>query len=91
MATESGTGLAFDSGSLSPLDGFGIGLAAVTGLVHIRLFFRPPSTPLSIAWLLAGIGFFGAIVLVLIGYRRRLLYLIGIFYTGLQIALFFYI
>lgn len=77
--------------SLTALDGFAIGLTATTGLVHLRLFFKMPSTVLGISWLLAGLGFFGAIVLAVLGYRRRLLYLAGIPYTGAQIILYFYL
>jgi len=39
--------------------------------------------------LLAGVGFFGAIALFLLGYRRRLLYAVGVVYTGVQIPLWY--
>ena len=39
--------------------------------------------------LLAGVGFLGAITLYLADYRRRLLYLLGIGYTAIQIPVWF--
>jgi hypothetical protein len=41
---------------------------------------RPPVT-------LAGVGYAGALVLFFLNYRRRLLYLIGIPYTAVQIPI----
>jgi hypothetical protein len=38
---------------------------------------RPPVT-------LAGVGYAGALVLYFLGYRRRLLYLVGVPYTAVQ-------
>jgi len=73
-------------GSLTTLHWIGVFLALVTGVVHFVLgatFFPRPG---GIMFLLAGGGFFGAIGLLLVDYRRRLLYLIGIPYTGIQIV-----
>ena len=36
---------------------------------------------------LAGVGYAGALVLLFLGYRRRLLYLLGIPYTAVQIPI----
>lgn len=72
--------------SLTTLHWIGIFLALVTGVVHFVLgvtFFPQPG---GIIFLLAAGGFFGAIVLLLVGYRRRLLYLVGVPYTGIQIV-----
>lgn len=76
--------LALDS--VTTLHWIGIFLALVTGVVHFVLgvtFFPQPG---GILFLLAAGGFFGAIVLLLVNYRRRLLYVIGVPYTGIQIV-----
>lgn len=76
----------FELDSLTTLHWIGIFLALVTGIVHFVLgvtFFPQPG---GILFLLAAGGFFGAIVLLGINYRRRLLYLIGGPYTGIQIV-----
>lgn len=77
--------------TLTPLHWVAILLAAITGVVHLVLGiqFFPGAQPIS--FLLAGLGFFGAIVLFLIDYRRRQLYLLGVPYTALQILLYLWI
>ena len=35
---------------------------------------------------LAGLGFFGAVVLLLVDYRRRLVYAVGVPFVGIQIV-----
>ncbi len=59
-----------------------IGLASLTGLVPLSLFATQELRP----FLLAGLGFFGLIGLVLLGLYRRLVYLAGIPFTFAQIA-----
>lgn len=60
-----------------------IGLASVTGLVHLYLYYAQEFLP----FLLAGLGFFGAIGLILVLPRYRpWLYLAGIPYTLAQMA-----
>lgn len=61
-----------------------IGLAAITGAVHLYLFVDQGFFP----FLLAGLGFYGAIGLLLVtkGLYRQLLYLAGIPYTVAQIG-----
>lgn len=83
--------LGFETESLTPLHWIAIALAAVTGVIHLVLgvMFFPGTQP--IAFLLAGLGFFGAIVLFLRGYSRRLLYPAGIAFTALQIVLYLWI
>lgn len=66
-------------------------LAALTGLVHLLLGLGSLPDPLGVAALLAAGGYAGAIVLFLLGWRRRLLYLIGIPYTASQIVLWYVI
>jgi hypothetical protein len=46
---------------------------------------------MSVSFVLAGLGFLGAIVLVLLDYRRRAVYAIGIPFTLVQIVLWYYV
>lgn len=73
----------FEATTLSTLEWIGIALAAVTGAIHLYLFVTEDWIPL----LLAGLGFFGAIVLLLIlpDYRKYL-YPVGILFTLAQIV-----
>lgn len=79
----------FATASLTRLDWIAIVLALVTGAVHLLLGVGFLPGPLGVAFVLAAAGFFGAIVLVLLDYRRRLLYLLGIPYTGGQVVLWY--
>lgn len=80
-----------DTASLTTAHWVGIALAAISGLVHLVLAVIWPGTVLRISFALAGLGFFGGIALVALNYRRRLLYLLGIHYTGVQIVLWYLI
>jgi hypothetical protein len=71
--------------SLTPLHWLAVALAALTGLIHVGIGIQFGDVLL----LLAGLGFFGAIVLFLLDVNRRLLYLAGVPYTGLQFVLYF--
>jgi len=71
--------------SLTTLHWIGIALAAITGLVHLGIGVAFTDVLLG----LAGVGFFGAIALLLLNVRRELLYLVGIPYTGIQVVLYF--
>lgn len=77
--------------TLTPLHWAAVALAVVTGIVHLAIgvMFFPGAQP--VAFLLAGLGFFGAVVLFLIDYRRRLLYLVGVPFTALQIVLYLWL
>lgn len=77
-----------DTGSLTALHWIAVGLTIITGVIHLVLgvMFFPGIQP--VAFLLAGLGFFGAVVLFLRGYRRRLLYQVGIPFVILQIVLY---
>lgn len=91
-ATEDRASVRTDS--LGGLHWLAILLAAASGAVHLFLgasafFGSVIPLPLGIAFLLAGLGFFGAIALVLIGWRRRLVYLAGIPFTAIQIVLWY--
>jgi hypothetical protein len=81
----------FETASLSTVHWLAIALAALSGLIHLLLAAIVPATMLRISFLLAGLGFLGAIVLLLLNYRRRLLYLIGIPFVGVQIVLWYLI
>lgn len=76
-----------ETASLTPLHWLAVALAIVTGVIHLALgvLFFPGAQP--IAFLLAGLGFFGWVGLFLLDYRRRLLYLGGIPFVALQIVL----
>lgn len=94
-STQRSGGLAI--GSLGGLHWAGIVLAAVTGVIHLFLgvdgvtgspYF---SFELGVAFLLAGLGFFSAIVLVLLDIRRRAVYAAGIPFTAIQLVLWYYL
>lgn len=65
----------------------GIALAAVTGVIHLWLGVNFLSSPLGVSFLLAGLGFFGAITLVVLDVRRRSVYAVGIPFTAVQILI----
>lgn len=77
-----------DTESLTTLHWTAVGLAIITGIIHLALgvMYFPGTLPIS--FLLAGFGFFGGVVLFLHDYRRRLLYLVGIPFIVLQIVLY---
>lgn len=79
----------FETASLTTAHWVAIGLAALSGLIHLLLAAIVSATVLRTSFLLAGLGFFGAIGLLLVNYRRRLLYLIGIPFVGVQIVLWY--
>jgi len=89
MAVESANRGRLRTDSLTRLHWIGIGLALLTGAIHLVLGGVAVPSPLGISFLLAGIGFLVAVGLVLIDYRRRLVYLLGIPFVGGQIVLYF--
>jgi hypothetical protein len=70
-------------GSLTRIQWVAIGLVAITGVLHVFAGVVEGRAPVA----LAGVGYAGALVLFLLDYRRRLLYLIGIPYTAVQFPL----
>ena len=72
--------------SLTTLHWIGVYLALVTASVHTVFGIGFFPYLVGNTFLLAAGGFLGGIVLLLIDYRRRLLYLVGIPYTGVQIV-----
>lgn len=91
MATAESQGLSLRTASLGGLEWIGIVAALVSALVHIRIGVGFAPAPLGISFILAGLGFLGAIALVLVGYRRRAVYAVGIPFTLVQIVAWYYI
>jgi hypothetical protein len=83
-ATENG----LDLETITPLHWVAIGLALISAVIHLifGLELLGSKTGLAVSFLLAAGGFIGAIVLFLFDYRRKLLYLVGIPFTGFQIV-----
>ncbi len=73
-------------GSLTPLHWLGIAMALVSAVVHLVLGIGFLPHYMGVLFLLATGGFVGAVVLVLIDYRRRLIYLVGIPFTLVQVV-----
>ena len=71
--------------SLTPLHWLGVAMALVSALVHLVLGAGFLPHWMGILFVLAAGGYIGGIVLLLIDYRRRLLYLVGVPYTLVQI------
>lgn len=86
MSTETSLarkfGIGFEIESFTVVHWAAILLAAVTGVVHLYLFWNEGWPP----FLLGGLGFFGAIVLLLFNVFRKWLYALGIPYTLAHIA-----
>lgn len=70
-------------GSLTQLQWLAVALVVVTGVLHVYAGIVEGRIPVA----LAGVGYAGALVLFFLDYRRRLLYLIGIPYTAVQVPL----
>lgn len=66
-------------------------LALLSGVVHLVLGIMFWGDPTSGPFILAGLGFFGGLVLALVDYRRQLLYLVGVVFVAAQIVAFYYI
>lgn len=76
----------FDLGSLGPLHWTGIALAVITGVIHLYLGVSFIDDSLGVPFLVAGGGFLAGSLAVLLDYRRRLVYLLGIPFTLGQIV-----
>lgn len=77
--------------SMTTLDWIGVQLVLITAVVHLVIGIQFLPGGLAVLFLLAAGGFLGGIVLLLVGYRRRLLYLVGIPYTAIQIVAWLYL
>lgn len=89
MSTVDNQQLTLRTDSLNGLHWLGILAALVTAGVHLLLGVRMAPSTMGISFILAGLGFLGAIVLVLIDYRRRTVYAVGIPFTLIQIVLWY--
>lgn len=79
----------FDLESLTPLHWLAIALALVSAAVHLVLGVGFLPHPMGVAFLLATAGFVVGVVLVLSNRRRRLVYLAGLPFVGVQILLWY--
>ena len=88
MATSTGSGLSLRTESLTSLHWVGVVLAVVTGVLHLVLgvSFISEQFTFGLSFVVAGVGFFAGAAGVLVDYRRRLLYLLGIPFTAGQIV-----
>ena len=91
MATADSRGLELDVTSLTGLHWLGIVAAVVSAAVHLLLGVRMLPSAMGISFVLAGLGFLGGIALVLVDYRRRAVYAVGIPFTLVQILLWYYV
>lgn len=82
--------ITLDTESVTSVEWVGIILAAVSGAVHLAVGIPSIPSVLATSFVLAGLGFIGAIVLVLIGWRKRIVYTIGIPFIGAQL-IFWYV
>ncbi|WP_049999279.1 DUF7475 family protein [Halococcus sediminicola] len=76
----------FSRPSMRTLDYVAIALVVITGVIHLYEGVEDWGEPIAIWFLLAGVGFFGAIVLFWLGVSRTLLYLGGVVFTGIQVV-----
>lgn len=84
--------LQLDTESLTPLHWTAFALAIISGVVHLALVVVgpvPPTSSFGILFILAFGGFVGGVGLVAINYRRKLIYLLGLPYTGSQIVMWY--
>lgn len=91
MGTATSSSLTPQTDSLGGLHWMGIAAALVSAGIHLRLGVGFAPSPLGISFILAGLGFLGAVVLVLFDYRRRTVYAIGIPFTLVQIIGWYYV
>lgn len=79
------SGGTFETASLTGVHWLAVVLVVITGVLHVYAGVVDGRAPL----VLAGVGFLVATVLFLADYRRRLLYLVGIVYTFVQIPIWY--
>jgi hypothetical protein len=79
--------------SFTGLHWVGMLTAVVSGVVHLFLGvqFLGVAQGLAVAFLLAGLGFLGAVVLVVLDVRRRAVYAVGVPFTAVQVVLWYYL
>lgn len=84
---EEGFSLALDS--LESLHWLGIGLAAVSGVIHLYLGVQFIGDGLGVPFLFAGVVFLVGIAAIVVDYRRRAFYALGVPFTLGQIVLWY--
>lgn len=72
--------------NVTGLEWLAAGLVVVTGSIHLILGLAFLPDPIAVAFVLAGLGFAGALVLFYLGIRRRLLYVLGVPFVVAQIV-----
>lgn len=77
-----------DFDALTPVHWVGIAAAAITGVYHLVTGVQIGGA-FGVSFLFATAGFALGIAAVLVGYRPRLVYLLGIPFTGGQIVLWY--
>jgi len=87
-STGSGT-LALATDSLTTLHWLGIALALATGVIHLYLGASFLPSGLGISFVLAGIVFLAGALAILVDYRRKTMYLLGLPFTIGQIVVWY--
>lgn len=87
MASTESAGGVLQTETLGGVHWVGILAAVVSAGIHLLLGVRMFPSGMGISFILAGLGFLGAIVLVLVGYRRQSVYALGIPFVLVQIVL----
>lgn len=77
------------AGELTALQWAAVAAALVTAGVHAYLGVQDLGGAFGTAFLLATVGFLAGIAAIVLDYRRRLVYLLGIPFTAGQIVLWF--
>lgn len=77
------------TGSLTTLHWVGIVAAVTTAAVHLVLGVQDLFGGFGTLFLISTVGFLAGIAAVVVGYRRRLVYLLGLPFTAGQIVLWF--
>ena len=87
--STTGSTLELDTESLGPLHWLVIVTALVSAGVHLYLGLQDLGGFFGTSFLVATAGFVAGVVAILVDYRRRLVYLLGIPYTATQVVLWF--
>mgnify|MGYP006273881269 CR=1 FL=1 len=78
-----------DLASLTTLHWIGVVAASISGTIHLVLGVADITSPIGLSFVAAGLGFYGAIALFLLGVARRLVSVVGIPFVLAQIALWY--
>lgn len=90
MSTETASGgFALHTESMTGLHWLGVATAVVSGVIHLWLAvsFIGETLGLGIGFLVAGVGFLAGAAAVLLDYRRRAFYALGVPFTLGQIVI----